>query len=63
MMFISGNMWGQQWNNIYNLVEPYKGVEKIDVTPEMLRQVRSPLNLFYVTLYFSKLVVKLLIRK
>ncbi|KAL4229123.1 hypothetical protein ACF0H5_012162 [Mactra antiquata] len=33
-----GNMWAQQWNNIYDLVEPFKGVEKIDVTPEMIKQ-------------------------
>ena len=32
-------MWAQQWNNIYDLVEPFKGVQEIDVTPEMLRQV------------------------
>ncbi|XP_053409042.1 angiotensin-converting enzyme-like isoform X1 [Mercenaria mercenaria] len=41
-----GNMWGQQWNNIYNLVEPYKGVEKIDVTPEMLRQNYTVMRMF-----------------
>ncbi|KAH3705131.1 angiotensin-converting enzyme-like [Dreissena polymorpha] len=33
-----GNMWAQQWNNIYDLVEPYRGVEEIDVTPEMIKQ-------------------------
>ena len=37
---VLGNMWGQQWNNIYSLVEPYSGVEELDVTDEMLRQVR-----------------------
>lgn len=41
-----GNMWGQQWNNIYDLVEPYKGVEKIDVTPEMIRQNYTVLRMF-----------------
>ena len=35
-----GNMWAQQWNNIYDIVEPYPGREKIDVTPEMIKQVR-----------------------
>ena len=38
-------MWGQQWNNIYDLVEPYKGVDKIDVTPNMVQQVMVSLIL------------------
>lgn len=37
---LTGNMWAQQWNNIYDIVEPYKGQEEIDVTAEMLRQVK-----------------------
>jgi peptidyl-dipeptidase A len=27
-----GNMWAQEWGNIYPLVEPYKGAASIDVT-------------------------------
>jgi peptidyl-dipeptidase A len=27
---ITGNMWGQQWNNIYDLVEPYPGTAPLD---------------------------------
>jgi peptidyl-dipeptidase A len=27
-----GNMWAQEWNNIYDLVEPYKGEASLDVT-------------------------------
>ena len=27
-----GNMWAQQWSNIYDLVEPYPGVLALDVT-------------------------------
>ena len=26
-----GNMWAQQWNNIYDLLEPYPGVSNLDV--------------------------------
>ncbi|XP_038076504.1 angiotensin-converting enzyme-like [Patiria miniata] len=33
-----GNMWGQQWNNIYDLVTPYPDVPDLDVTQEMRRQ-------------------------
>lgn len=35
-----GNMWAQQWSNIYPAVEPYPGVGALDVTPalEALRE-------------------------
>lgn len=29
---VLGNMWAQEWTNIYPLVEPYKGQPSIDVT-------------------------------
>ncbi len=33
-----GNMWAQQWSNIYPLVEPYQGVGSLDVTSALQRQ-------------------------
>ncbi len=33
-----GNMWAQDWSNVYPLVEPYKGQASIDVTAEMKKQ-------------------------
>ena len=33
-----GNMWAQQWGNIYDQVEPYKGVRSVDVTPALKKQ-------------------------
>lgn len=33
-----GNMWAQEWNNIYNLVEPYKGQPSLDVDAELKKQ-------------------------
>ena len=27
-----GNMWAQEWGNVYDLVEPYKGQSSLDVT-------------------------------
>src|SRR5262249_23063480 len=33
-----GNMWAQQWSNIYPLVEPYKGVASLDVTAALMKQ-------------------------
>jgi peptidyl-dipeptidase A len=33
-----GNMWAQQWSNIYPLLEPYKGVASLDVTSALKKQ-------------------------
>jgi peptidyl-dipeptidase A len=33
-----GNMWAQQWSNIYPLLEPYKGVANLDVTSALKKQ-------------------------
>lgn len=33
-----GNMWSQQWDAIYDLVEPYPGVGKVDVTAALVKQ-------------------------
>ena len=33
-----GNMWAQDWSNIYPLVEPYKGQASLDVTAELKKQ-------------------------
>jgi len=35
-----GNMWAQQWSNIYPLVEPYRGVASLDVSSS-LKQLRA----------------------
>ena len=34
-----GNMWAQTWNNIFDLVKPFKIKEKLDVTKAMVDQV------------------------
>jgi peptidyl-dipeptidase A len=56
-----GNMWAQQWGEIYPLVEPYPGVSDLDVTGALKKQkydavriARSAEN-FYVSLGFPKL--------
>jgi len=56
-----GNMWAQQWNNIYDLLEPYPGVSNLDVTKELVKQgydvpkmVRSAED-FYQSLGFKEL--------
>ena len=30
-----GNMWAQEWGNVYDLVEPYKGQPSLDVTKKL----------------------------
>jgi peptidyl-dipeptidase A len=56
-----GNMWAQQWNNIYDLLEPYPGVSDLDVTAELekqrydARKMTESAESFYVSLGFPKL--------
>ena len=33
-----GNMWAQEWNNVWPLVEPYKGVASLDASKAMVAQ-------------------------
>jgi peptidyl-dipeptidase A len=33
-----GNIWAQQWNNIYDLLEPHPGVSSLNVTSALERQ-------------------------
>jgi peptidyl-dipeptidase A len=35
---VLGNMWAQDWTNVYPLVEPYKGQGSLDVTAELKKQ-------------------------
>lgn len=37
-----GNMWSQGWGNIYDLVEPYKGVANLDVSGALEAQEYTP---------------------
>ncbi|XP_072174092.1 angiotensin-converting enzyme-like [Diadema setosum] len=43
-----GNMWAQQWNNIYDIVEPYPGKGTIDVTATMKQQKWTVQTMFQV---------------
>jgi peptidyl-dipeptidase A len=33
-----GNMWAQEWTNVYPLVEPYPGMASLDVTSKLVAQ-------------------------
>ncbi|BFM05518.1 M2 family metallopeptidase [Halioxenophilus aromaticivorans] len=37
-----GNMWAQDWSNIYPLVEPYPGVSDLDVSASLIEQNYTP---------------------
>jgi peptidyl-dipeptidase A len=56
-----GNIWAQQWNNIYDLLEPYPGVSNLDVTSALRKQgydakrMTESAESFYVSLGFPKL--------
>ncbi|XP_046681921.1 angiotensin-converting enzyme-like [Homalodisca vitripennis] len=43
---ILGNMWGQSWKNIFDIVIPYPGKRRVDVTSEMIRQGYNPIRMF-----------------
>jgi peptidyl-dipeptidase A len=36
--YVSGNMWGQVWDYLYDELEPYKGVAQVDVTPVLAKK-------------------------
>jgi peptidyl-dipeptidase A len=56
-----GNMWAQQWGEIYPLVEPYPGATNTNVTAALEKQNYDPVKItqsaenFYVSLGFPKL--------
>ncbi|XP_060523449.1 angiotensin-converting enzyme [Cylas formicarius] len=43
---ILGNMWAQSWGNIYDITQPYPGEHFLDVTPEMIKQGYTPIDMF-----------------
>jgi peptidyl-dipeptidase A len=56
-----GNMWAQQWSEIYDILEPYAGVSDLDVTAALEAQSYDPVRMtrsaeaFYESLGFPKL--------
>ncbi|KAJ8687257.1 hypothetical protein QAD02_023051 [Eretmocerus hayati] len=43
---ILGNMWAQNWDGIFNLVQPFPAVKKLDVTIDLIIQGFTPLRIF-----------------
>lgn len=56
-----GNMWAQQWGEIYSLVEPYPGASDLDVTGALQKQKYDPVRIthsaesFYTSMGFPEL--------
>ncbi len=56
-----GNMWAQEWGNIYDLLEPYEGVADLDIDSALVEQDYSPQDMvrsaeqFYVSLGMPEL--------
>ncbi len=56
-----GNMWAQQWNNVYDLLEPYPGVSDLDVGSALKKQGYDAVKMtrsaeaFYTSMGFPKL--------
>jgi peptidyl-dipeptidase A len=42
---VLGNMWAQEWANIYPLVEPYKGQASLDVTAALKKKKKTEMDL------------------
>ena len=56
-----GDMWSQQWSNVYSLVEPYPGVGSLDITGALVKQKKDAIAItkiaenFFVSLGLQKL--------
>jgi peptidyl-dipeptidase A len=56
-----GNIWAQQWNNIFDLLQPYPGVSNLDVTTALEKQKYDAVRMtksaesFYTSLGFPEL--------
>ncbi|XP_024941481.1 angiotensin-converting enzyme isoform X2 [Cephus cinctus] len=43
---ILGNMWAQNWEGIYDIVQPFPAARKLDVTLDMILEGYTPLRMF-----------------
>ena len=51
-------MWGQEWDNTYDLVVPYPDEPKIDLTKNLIKKGYKPIDLFKVKYIFLKNIFK-----
>ena len=56
-----GNMWSQSWKEIYDLLEPYPGVKRLDVTKALVEKEKNAIEIteiaenFFVSLGMQEL--------
>ncbi|XP_006609675.1 angiotensin-converting enzyme-like [Apis dorsata] len=56
---ILGNMWAQNWEELYDLVQPFPASKKLDVTLEMMIQSFTSLRIFQIAEeFFTSLGMK-----
>ncbi|XP_022240774.1 angiotensin-converting enzyme-like isoform X1 [Limulus polyphemus] len=54
-----GNMWAQDWAGVQEFTEPYPGKPSLDVTPQMVEQNMTALDMFNISEeFFSSLGLK-----
>ncbi|XP_043514734.1 angiotensin-converting enzyme-like [Frieseomelitta varia] len=56
---ILGNMWAQNWEDLFDIVQPFPASKKLDVTLEMMIQNITPLRMFQIAEeFFTSLGMK-----
>ena len=40
-----GNMWAQEWTNLYPMLEPYPGIAPLDLTPRLVAAKYDPIKM------------------
>ena len=45
-----GNMWAQTWDNILDLVIPFKNVNKLNLTKNLIEKEYTPVKMFKVNI-------------
>ncbi|XP_066588650.1 angiotensin-converting enzyme-like [Prorops nasuta] len=56
---ILGNMWAQNWEGVYDLVQPFPATRKLDVTLDMMIQGFTPMRMFQIAEeFFTSLGMK-----
>ncbi|OAD61134.1 Angiotensin-converting enzyme, partial [Eufriesea mexicana] len=56
---VLGNMWAQNWEDLYDVVQPFPASKKLDVTLDMMIQSFTPLRMFQIAEeFFTSLGMK-----
>jgi hypothetical protein len=50
-------MWAQEWQNLYDIMIPYKSKTNVDVTPQMVAQVGQTTMMYSDLQFNSKFII------